>query len=138
MCAKNYTHLLNCQRHVLSDNHELKGLLVDSLVSSHFTYALCAWGPFLIQQQQQQLQRLQNCAVWFCTSSRKFESVWRYHYQLQWLPISELIQYQSLHQMYYQFHSQQSHCISLNLPIQFGHHYLHHTRSLMTVFVCSG
>ena len=75
-----YTHLLNCQRHVLSD--ELKRLLVDSLVSSHLTYALCVWGPSLTQQQQQRLQRLQNCAIRFCTGSGKFESVRRYHYQL--------------------------------------------------------
>ena len=62
-------------------------------------------------------------------------SVGQYHHQLRWLPVSELIQYQSLHQMYRQFHSQQSHCISSNPPIQFGHHHLHHTRSSMTVFV---
>ena len=50
--------------------------------------------------------------------------------------LSELIQYQSLHQMYRQFHSQQSRCISFNPPIQFGHHQLHHTRSSVTAFVC--
>ena len=38
-----YTYLLTCQRHILND--ELKRLLVDSLVSSHLTYALCVWGP---------------------------------------------------------------------------------------------
>ena len=116
-------------RHILSD--ELKRLLVDSLVSSHLTYALCVWGPSLTQQR---LQRLQNRAIQFYTGCRKFESVRWYHYQLRWLPISELIQYQSLRQMYHQFHSKQSHCISLNPPIQFGHHHLHHTRSSMTVF----
>ena len=44
-----YIHLLTRQRHFLSD--ELKRLLVDSLVSSHLTYALCVWGPLLTQQQ---------------------------------------------------------------------------------------
>ena len=47
-----YTYLLNYQRHILSD--ELKRLLVDSLVSSHLTNALCVWGPSLTLQQQQQ------------------------------------------------------------------------------------
>ena len=57
-----YIYLLNCQRHVLSDG--LKKLLVDSLVSSHLTYALCVWDPSLTQQR---LQRLQNRAIRFCT-----------------------------------------------------------------------
>ena len=117
------------QQHILSD--ELKRLLLDSLVSSHLTYALCAWGPSLTQQR---LQRLQNCAIRFCTGSRKYDSVCQYHHQLQWLPISELIEYQTLCQMYQQFHFKHSHCISLNPPIQFGHHHSHHTRSSMTVF----
>ena len=38
-----YIYLLNYQKHVLSDG--LKRPLVDSLVSSHLTYALCVWGP---------------------------------------------------------------------------------------------
>ena len=125
-----YIHLLTRRRHILSD--ELKRLLVDSFVSSHLTYALCVWGPSLTQQR---LQRLQNRAIRFCTGSWKYESVWQYHHQLRWLPVSELIQYQSLCQMYPQFHSQQRRCISFNPPIQFGHHHLHHTRSSMTVFV---
>ena len=128
-----YTYLLTCQRHILND--ELKRLLVDSLVSSHFDLCFVCLGTFLTQQR---LQRLQNCAIWFCTGSRKYESVWKYHHQLQWLPISELIPYQSLHQMYRQFHSKQSHCIYFNPPIQFGHHRLHHTRSFMTVFAHPG
>ena len=127
-----YTYLLTCQRHILSG--ELKRLLVDSLVSSHLTYALCVWGPSLTQQQQQRLQRLQNRAIRFCTGTGKYESVRQYHHQLRWLPISELIEYQTLRQMYRQFHFKQSHCISLNPPIQFGHHHLHHTRSSTTVF----
>ena len=49
--CKKMSHLLTRQRHILSD--ELKRLLVDSLVSSHLTYALCVWGPSLTQQQQQ-------------------------------------------------------------------------------------
>ena len=116
VCKKmSYIYLLTRQRHILSD--ELKRLLVDSLVSSHLTYALCVWGPSHTQQQQQRLQRLQNRTIRFCTSSRKYESVWQYHHQLRWLPVSELIQYQSLCQMYCQFHSQQSRCISFNPPI---------------------
>ena len=67
-------HLLTRQRHILSD--ELKRLLVDSLMPSHLAYALSVWGPSLTQQQQQRLQRLQNCAIRFCTGSRKYESVW--------------------------------------------------------------
>ena len=109
-------------------------LLVDSLVSSHLTYALCVWDPSLTQQQQQQLQRLQNRAIRFCTGLKKFDSVQQYHNQLRWLPVSELIQYQSLLQMYRQFHYQQSHCIPLNPAIQFGHQHPYCTRSSMTVF----
>lgn len=91
MCVKMsyYNHLLNCQKHVLYD--ELKRQLVGSLVSSHLTYVLCVWGPYLTQQRQR-LQRLQNRAFLFCTGSRKFGSVW--WYCMRWLSISELIQYQ--------------------------------------------
>ena len=73
-----YIYLLTCQRHILSG--ELKRLLVDSLVSSHLTYALCVWGPSLTQQQQQRLQRLQNRAIRFCTGTGKYESVRQYHH----------------------------------------------------------
>ena len=47
LCKKmSYTYLVtSCQQYILSD--ELKRLLVDSLVFSHLTYALCAWGPSL-------------------------------------------------------------------------------------------
>ena len=127
-----YTYLLTCQQHILSA--ELRRLLVDSLVSSHLTYALCVWGPSLTQQQQQRLQRLKNRAIRFCTGSRKYDSVRQYHHHLRWLPISELIEYQTLRHMYRQFHFKQSHCMSLNPPIQFGHQHSHHTRSSMTVF----
>ena len=70
-----YIYLLTRQRHIVSD--ELKRLLVDSLVSSHLTYALCIWGPSLAQQR---LQTLQNRAIRFCTGSRKYESVGQYHH----------------------------------------------------------
>ena len=103
-------------------------------MSSHLTYALCVWGPSLTQQQQQRLQGMQNRAIRFCTGSRKFDSVRQYHHQLRWLPISELIQYHSLRQMYRQLYPQQSHCTPLDPPIQFGHHHLHYTRSSTTVF----
>ena len=39
-----------------------------------------------------------------------------------------------MHQMYHQFHYQQSHCVSLNPAIQFGHQHPYCTRSSMTVF----
>ena len=41
------------------------------------------------------------------------------------------MQYQSLRQMYCQFHYQQSHCVP---TIQFGHQHPYCTRSSMTVF----
>ena len=57
-------------------------------------------------------------------------------YSMRWLLVPVLIQYHSLCQMYCQFHSQHSQCISLNPPIQFGHGHSHHTRLSMTVFAC--
>ena len=70
-CLTSYIYLLNCQRHVLSN--ELKKLLVDSLsvITFNLTYALSVWCPSLTQQQQQRLQQMQNHSIWSCTGSKK-------------------------------------------------------------------
>ena len=70
------------------------------------------WGPPLTQQR---LQIAEPCYIFGSVLALK-----NYN-QLRWLPVSELIQYQSLRQMYRQFHFQQSHSIPLNPAIQFGH-----------------
>ena len=130
-----YIHLLTHQRHILSD--ELKRLLVDSLVSSHLTYMPCVFGD--LPSLSSNSSDCGDCRTVLLGSVQALENMKVFGSIItSWdgMPVSELIQYQSLRQMYRQFHSQQSRCISFNPSIQFGHHHLHHTRSSMTVFVC--
>ena len=57
-----YLHLISSHKWTLST--QLIKILIDSLVFSHFRYALPVWGPSLTQQLSQHPLHLQNRAVY--------------------------------------------------------------------------
>ena len=67
-------------------------MLIDSLVLSRLTYALCVWGPPLTQASVNRLQGLQNWGVRMARSPRKYDHISHHLSSLLWLPVNEQIQ----------------------------------------------
>ena len=94
---------------------------MNSLVLSHMQYALPVWAPSLYQHNLQRLQSLQNHAVLFMFSLKKFDHVSNYY------NLDQLIQFRLVCMMFHQYHYSQS--ILLKPPIQFGNYTSHFTRT---------
>ena len=71
---------------------DIMKLLIESLVFSHLTYAMSAWGSSLKQHLAKRLERLQNRAVCLLFHLHKFDHIREYYR----LPLPELIKYHSL------------------------------------------
>ena len=93
-------------------------LLMESLISSCFMYALPVWGPPLLNRQVGHLQRIQNRAVRVVFSLNKFDHVSVPREQLGWPNISEEIEIRSLAAFHRHCFSRQ--CLQLQPPITFG------------------
>ena len=100
-------------------------MLVDSLVLSHFQYALPVWGPPLPQGSINRLQKLQNWGVRIAQSLRKYDHVSHHLRLLSWLPITQQIQYRSNCAMY---HHYTNNSIPLIPPLCFGRQHTRNTR----------
>ena len=87
-------------------------------MSLHLTYVLCVWGPSLTQQRFQRLQRLH---AKLCLHVLALGNLKVFSGNIIPTAMAELIQYQCCTVI--SIPSRVMHCISLNPPIQFGHHH---------------
>ena len=107
---------------------------------------LClSWGPSVKQQSVQRLQRFQNRAVRLLYHLQCFDHVTVHYRSAKWLPFSQLVKYQAVYLMFYQYHHDYGRGIPLEPPIQFGKlsKYLTRTKenfcttSEMSLVICS-
>ena len=84
-----YLYLLSSHRKSLT--FDILKMLSESLVLSHFDYALPVWGPTLQMCQVSHLQQLQNRAVQVTKSLEKYDCVSSHRHNLSWLPVSHQI-----------------------------------------------
>ena len=104
-------------------------MLLESLILSHFNYALLVWGPPLQQCQVSRLQRLQNRAVRVTKSLRKYDHISSHYHSLNWLPVSHQIKLRSVCAMF-RYYNQRGQCLQLDPSVQYGrqHSYQTHCR----------
>ena len=112
-------------------------MLSESLVLSHFDYALPVWGPPLQKCQVSRLQQLQNRAVWVTKSLRKYDRVSSHCHNLNWLPVSHQIKLRSVCVMF-RYCYQRGTCLQLDTPIQYGwrHSYLTRRGNFASITLC--
>ena len=112
-----YLYLLSSHRKSLT--FDILKMLSESLVLSHFDYALLVWGPPLQKCQVSRLQQLQNRAVRVTKSLRKYDRVSSHRHNLNWLPVSHQIKLRSVCVMF-RYYYQRGTYLQLDPPIQYG------------------
>ena len=128
VCKKMLYYLYLIKTHCKVLKYDVMKLLIESLVFSHFTYAVSVWGSSLKQHLVKRIKRLQNCAVHLLFHLHKFDHITEYYRHVGWLPFPELVKYHSLCIIFHQFY-----CYGRGIPleplIQFGRLTAYHSRT---------
>ena len=101
-------------------------MLVESLVFSHYTYALPVWGPAIHKDSLHRLIHLHNHGVRLTCGLRKYDHMSQHRAWLGWLPVDSFVKYRSLLTLFYDYYIGEG--VALNPAIQFGRTHCYETR----------